>query len=200
MYTNYENDPSVDDYLIEKCKKGDRAAFDRLLDKYESRIYNFAYRISGNHEEASDITLEAFIRAFNSIKSFRRDAAFSSWMYRIVKNVFLDRRKINEKHNHISLNESYETDHGYVQRDVKDESTPSPEDTLLSTEKRELIMNMLSELPDHHRIPLIMYYSEGMAYEDIAKALDLPIGTVKSRINRARTTLTEKIHDKAEQL
>ena len=198
MQTNYENDPSIDDYLIERCKKGNKSAFDKLLDKYENRIYNFAYRISGNHEEASEITLEAFIRAFNSIKSFRRDAAFSSWMYRIVKNVFLDKRKINEKHNHISLDESYETANGFVQRDVKDENSLSPEDTLLNEEKKEIIMDLLSTLPEHHRIPLIMYYSENMSYEDIAKALELPIGTIKSRINRARTTLTEKIKDRGE--
>jgi len=198
MQTNYENDPIMDDYLIERCKKGNKSAFDKLLDKYENRIYNFAYRISGNHEEASEITLEAFIRAFNSIKSFRRDAAFSSWMYRIVKNVFLDKRKINEKHNHISLDESYETASGFVQREVKDENSLSPEDTLLNEEKKEIIMDLLSGLPDHHKIPLIMYYSENMSYEDIAKAFGLPIGTIKSRINRARTTLTEKIKDRGE--
>ena len=194
-----EIDALQEQYIIKKCKRGDRKAFNRLMDMYQGKIFNFAYRISNNYDEASDITQEAFIRAFNSIKTFRNDASFSSWMYKIVKNVFLDRRKVSIKHQHVSIDEKIQTEDGGIQRDPKDDSA-TPEEELMLKEKSRMFMEMLSTLPEHHRIAIVLYHMNGLGYEEIAKITDTPIGTVKSRINRARATIYEKLKENKELL
>lgn len=194
------NSINNDSYLINKCKKGDRHAFDKLIDKYQDKIFNFAYRITGNYEEASDVSQEAFIRAFNSIKTFRNEAAFSSWMYRIVKNIYIDRLHVAERLPYISLDETIESENGSIQREIKDVNAISPENELIKNERESIIHDLLNELPPHQRIPLVLYHINNLTYEEIANITKLPIGTVKSRINRARSTMAEKIRGNKEPL
>lgn len=194
------NSINNDSYLINKCKKGDRHAFDKLIDKYQDKIFNFAYRITGNYEEASDVSQEAFIRAFNSIKTFRNEAAFSSWMYRIVKNIYIDRLHVAERLPYISLDETIESENGSIQREIKDVNAISPENELIKNERERIIHDLLNELPPHQRIPLVLYHINNLTYEEIANITKLPIGTVKSRINRARSTMAEKIRGNKEPL
>ncbi len=112
--------------LIQRCKDGDVGAFDELVRHFEKRVFNCAYRIAGNYNDASDISQEAFIRAFNSIQTFRGDANFTTWIYRIVTNVYLDERKKLKSHRHVSLDDYIELEENSVSRQIVDDS-PTPD-------------------------------------------------------------------------
>ena len=178
--------------LIEKCKQGDRRAFDMLIQGYEKRVYNLAYRLSGHYDEANDISVDAFIRVFQALKLFRGDSNFSTWLFRIVTNVYLDRRKRSRNKQHLSLEEYIELEENSVARQVED---PSPTPALLAEahERRDMLQTAIDTLPDYQRAMIVLYHTEGLSYEEIAEVLALPIGTVKSRLNRARLTLREKL-------
>src|SRR5450432_1498321 len=111
--------------LIEKCKQGDRKAFDTLIRGYEKRVYNLAYRLSGHYDEANDISVDAFVRVFQALRLFRGDANFSTWLFRIVTNVYLDRRKRTRNKQHLSLEEYIELEENSVARQIEDPA-PTP--------------------------------------------------------------------------
>ena len=159
---------SLETVLIEKSKQGDLNAFDELMRMHQNRVFGFAKRISGNYDEAAEITQEAFLRAFSSIRSFRNEAAFTSWMYRIVKNIFLDRKRFAEKNPTLSMDEHIVTTDGDYQREFQDESLQSPEAALMEAEKERIVRSLLMELPDHHRIPLVLFQMENKSYEDFS--------------------------------
>lgn len=178
--------------LIERCKNGDKVAFDTLVERYEKRVYNLAYRLSGNYDEANDISIDAFIRVFQALKMFRGDANFSTWLFRIVTNVYLDRRKRQSNKQHLSLEEYIELEENSVARQVEDPS-PTPLETMEQKERTAILQNAIESLPDYQRVMVVLFHTEGLAYEEIASILSLPIGTVKSRLNRARLTLRNKL-------
>jgi RNA polymerase sigma-70 factor (ECF subfamily) len=178
--------------LIEKCKQGDRKAFDTLIRSYEKRVYNLAYRLSGHYDEANDISVDAFIRVFQALRLFRGDANFSTWLFRIVTNVYLDRRKRTRNKQHLSLEEYIELEENSVARQVEDPA-PTPDAHAEASERRDMLQQAINSLPDYQRAMIVLYHTEGLSYEEIADVLALPIGTVKSRLNRARLTLREKL-------
>ncbi len=178
--------------LIERCKRGDLAAFNDLVRKYEKQVYNFAYRLTGNYDDANDVAQDAFLRVFNAIGTFRGDASFSTWLFRITTNVFLDERKRAKAHPHASLDEYLELDESSVARQIEDPS-PTPEAVLEETERAHLLQNAIGSLPEYQRAMVTLYHGQQKSYEEIAEIMDLPIGTVKSRLNRARLALKEKL-------
>jgi RNA polymerase sigma-70 factor, ECF subfamily len=178
--------------LIERCKAGDRAAFDVLARGYEKRIYNLAYRLSGSYDEANDISVDALLRVFQALHLFRGDSHFSTWLFRIVTNVYLDRRKRVRNKQHLSLEEYIELEENSVSRQVIDPS-PGPEETVERRERADILQNAINELPDYQRAMVVLYHTEGLSYEEIAAVFSLPIGTVKSRLNRARLVLKNKL-------
>jgi len=182
--------------LIERCKKGENAAFDQLIRNYEKRVYNLAYRLSGSYDEASDVSLDAFVRVFQAIKHFRGDSNFATWLFRIVTNVYLDRRKRMKNRQHLSLEEYIELEDSVVKRQIEDPS-PAPSTIAETNERNAALHKAVASLPDYQRVMIVLYHTEGLSYE-IAEALDLPIGTVKSRLNRARLVLREKLQSKGE--
>src|SRR5579884_2870129 len=179
-------------YLIERCKRGDRAAFDTLIRAYEKRVYNLAYRLCGHYDEANDISIDALMRVFQSIHLFRGEANFSTWLFRIVTNVYLDRRKRTRNKQHLSLEEYIELEENSVARQIEDVA-PTPSMVAEDKERQELLQQAISALPDYQRAMIVLYHKEGLSYEEIADVLGLPIGTVKSRLNRARLLLREKL-------
>jgi RNA polymerase sigma-70 factor (ECF subfamily) len=183
--------------LIERCKQGDSAAFDRLIRGYEKRVYNLAYRLSGHYDEANDVSIDAFVRVFQAIKHFRGEANFSTWLFRIVTNVYLDRRKRMKNRQHLSLEEYIELEETSVARQIEDPS-PTPGQVVEENERKAVLQKAVSTLPDYQRAMIVLYHTEGLSYEDIAEAMDLPIGTVKSRLNRARLMLREKLQGDGE--
>lgn len=186
------NDKSLDNALIQRCKQGDIRAFNELVERYEKRVFNFAYRMSGNYDDANDVSQEAFIRVFNSINTFRGDANFTTWLYRIVTNVYLDERKKQKSHLHTSLEDYIELEENTVTRQIED-GNPTPDRMVEAGERNDLMNNAIQQLPEYQRIMVILYHTQNKSYDEIAQIMKLPIGTVKSRLNRARIALKEKL-------
>lgn len=178
--------------LIERCKRGDLAAFNELVKKYEKQVYNFAYRLTGNYDDANDVAQDAFLRVFNAIGSFRGDASFSTWLFRITTNVFLDERKRARAHPHSSLDEYMELDESSVARQIEDPS-PTPDALMEERERAQVLQQTINSLPEYQRAMVTLYHSQQKSYEEIAEIMELPIGTVKSRLNRARLSMKEKL-------
>jgi RNA polymerase sigma-70 factor (ECF subfamily) len=178
--------------LIERCKRGDLAAFNDLVRRYEKQVYNFAYRLTGNYDDANDVAQDAFLRVFNAIGSFRGEASFSTWLFRITTNVFLDERKRARAHPNASLDEYLELEESSVARQIEDPS-PTPEAVLEQSERAEILQKAIGGLPEYQRAMVTLYHGQQKSYEEIAEIMDLPIGTVKSRLNRARLALKEKL-------
>ncbi|BDI29989.1 RNA polymerase sigma factor [Capsulimonas corticalis] len=178
--------------IIERCKQGDLAAFNELVKRYEKPVYNFAYRLTGSYDDANDVAQDAFVRVFNAIGSFRGDASFTTWLFRITTNVFLDERKKAKAHPQTSLDEQMELGESAVARQIEDPG-PSPEDLTEEAERGKILQDAVSSLPEYQRTMVVLYHSQQKSYEEIAEIMDLPIGTVKSRLNRARLALKEKL-------
>ncbi|MEN6357834.1 MAG: sigma-70 family RNA polymerase sigma factor [Armatimonadota bacterium] len=183
--------------LISRCKNGDIKAFDELVTHFQKRVYNFAYGIAGNYDDANDIAQEAFVRVFNSISTFRGDANFTTWIYRIVTNVFLDERKKAKNHRQVSLDEIIDLDETSVSRQIEDEK-PLPGEIAESKERNKAVRTAIASLPDYQRVIMTLYHLHDRSYEEIADILHLPIGTVKSRLNRARGALKEILESQSE--
>ena len=173
--------------VIQSVLDGDVNAFETLVKEYEKNVYNLALRMTGNSEDAADMSQEAFIKAYNSLSSFRGDSKFSVWLYRIVSNVCLDYLRSRTRKPTVSL--STENDDGEeVELDIADESQ-SPELLLDRSLTRDAVRRGLAALPPDHREILLLREIQGLSYEEIAAVLGLEAGTVKSRIFRARKKL-----------
>jgi RNA polymerase sigma-70 factor (ECF subfamily) len=164
----------------------------QLILAYHKHVFNLAFRLTNNYDDAQDVAQEAFIRVFNSIGSFRGDANFSTWLYRIVTNVFLDERKKQRVREHSSLDEYLDLEDSSVARQIEDPS-PGPEDAVEQRERNELVGAAVRDLPENQRVMIALYHFQSRSYEEIAEIMNLPIGTVKSRLNRARLALKEKL-------
>jgi len=173
--------------IVQKVLRGDVNAFEKLVLEYEKNVYNIALRMTGNSEDASDMTQEAFIKAYNSLQSFRGDSKFSVWIYRIATNVCLDFLRSKSRRPTVSL--SVEDNDGEdVQLDVADESQ-SPELLLDRQMTRDSVRRGLETLSPEYRQILLLREIQGLSYDEISQALGLEVGTVKSRIFRARKKL-----------
>ncbi len=173
--------------VIQSVLDGDVNAFEVLVKEYEKNVYNLALRMTGNSEDAADMSQEAFIKAYNSLSSFRGDSKFSVWLYRIVSNVCLDYLRSRTRKPTVSL--STENDDGEeIELDIADE-TQSPEFLFDRRLTRDAVRRGLAALPPDHREILLLREIQGLSYEEIAEALELEAGTVKSRIFRARKKL-----------
>ena len=183
--------------LIERSRRGEVAAFDLLVHRYEKQVYNTAYRLTGSYDDASDIAQEAFVRAWSNLRSFRGDAAFSTWIFRIVTNIFLDERKRARSRPHRSLEDVMALDENVVTRQFED-TGPSPQDRIETHERQELMERAIAGLPEAQRVMVVLYHTQGRSYEEIAEIMKLPMGTVKSRLNRARLALKSRLAPVAE--
>lgn len=174
--------------LLERSKAGDVEAFEALVEAYQKRIFNLAYRIVGNYDDAGDMTQEALIRVFKSIAGFREQSSFSTWIYRITTNVCLDeiRRKKNKKV--LSLDEEIHMEDGEMKRQFMNDD-PLPDEIAEREELRRVVNEAIHSLPEDHRVIITLRDIQGLSYDEIANVLDCPSGTVKSRISRARNAL-----------
>jgi len=179
-----------DNMLITRAQGGDRSAFNTLIRKHETRAYQYAFRLTRNPEEAADVVADAFVRIYNAIHNFKGQSAFTTWMYRILTNCYLDVKKKEKNRVTTSLEAVLQTHDGEVERQIEDPSA-SPYDDTERTVRETSIESAVSLLPEYQRAMIVMYHAESMTYEEIAAALDLPVGTVKSRLNRARVSLRE---------
>ena len=178
--------------LIKKSAEGNQGAFEQLIAPYMQPVVNHAYMMLGNKEDACDMAQEAFIRAFVSIKSFGGQSSFKTWLFKIATNVCLDfLRKKKRRPNVLSLTSDGE-DANAVMADVADTQF-SPDLIFESNELNDAILNAINSLEVQYRTAIILRELEGMDYNSISKVLGVSLGTVKSRINRARLQLREKL-------
>ncbi len=182
---------SIDQALVERVQAGDKAAFDVLVQKYQSKIIQLANRYVHDQDEAMDIAQEAFIKAYKALGRFRGDSAFYTWIYRIA---------INTAKNHLvaSSRRPPRADIDAGEAEQYDSATglkeyATPERMLLKEEIKETIAGAIENLPDDLRTAITLRELEGMSYEEIAQAMDCPIGTVRSRIFRARDAIDGKL-------
>ncbi len=185
------SDSTVEDgLLIERSQAGQRDAFDQLIRKHERRAYQYAFRLTSNQDEAMDIVAEAFVRVYNALPNFRGQSAFTTWLYRIITNCYLDFRKKDKSRTQTSLDVVIDNEGSEFERQIEDPDA-APDIEVERNERERLVQRAIMKLPEYQRAMLIMYHVEMLSYEQIAESLDLPIGTVKSRLNRARLGLRE---------
>ena len=192
-------DKSYEKHLLRLAREGDNDAIDQLLQEHFKSVYNLAYRLTGNYDDAQDVISEAFLRVYNALPRFRGDANFSTWLYRIVMNVFLDERKKRRLRQHDSLEAMVQLDEGEVQRQIEDDS-PGPIEAIERGEEAVIVQRAVLALPEAQRTMIALYHFQELSYEEIAAIMKLPIGTVKSRLNRARLALKSKLQGQRELL
>ncbi len=178
-----------DNALIGRCRAGDLAAFEPLVEKYRQRAWRLALQLVRDREEAWDISQEAFIRAFQSLGSFRGQSAFYTWLFRIVVNLATDRvRQRAARGRAFGTEQVPEED---WDRAMPDEASASPDEEAVRSEERARIARALEALPEHFRTIIMLSDIEGLAYREIAEVLDIPMGTVMSRLHNARKRLKQ---------
>lgn len=185
------SEAQVDQLLVERVQKGDKQAFDLLIGKYQHRIVSLVARYVSDQAEAQDVAQEAFIKAYRAIDRFRGDSAFYTWLYRIAINTaknWLVARKRRPPSTDIDAADAEQYD---LESRLKEQGTPESE--LMREEIKRTIYDTIAELPDDLRTAIMLREMEGMSYEDIAITMDCPIGTVRSRIFRAREAIDEKL-------
>lgn len=180
--------------LINRCKAGDKNAFDQLMRRYESRVYNFAMRLSGNRDDAGDITADTFVRVYKSLGSFRGESRFITWLFRIVTNIYIDSRKRKSVYLTQSFTDAEMSDMDDVSMvEQIEDMDMRPAELVEIKERNELLMSAISTLPQYQRMMVTMFHTNNQTYDEIAETLGLPLGTVKSRLNRARLCLRQKL-------
>lgn len=168
--------------LIDLALGGDAAAFGWLVRRYQDRLYTSLVHVSGSRDEAEDVVQDAFVQAFLKLRSFERQSTFYTWLYRIAFNTAVSRRRKRRVEGSVEQ----------VRASVGDEPADRcerPEEQVLRQERAELLARALEGLSDEHRAILILREMEGCDYEQISQILDLPVGTVRSRLHRARAHL-----------
>ena len=165
--------------LISRARGGDREAFGALVEQYRDNVYRLAYRMCGNAYDADEAAQEAFVAAWRALPNFRGDAKFSTWLYRLTTNAAIDVMRREKRHQTVGDGEMME---------LADDAD-SPQETVERTEQQEAVQKALSTLSEEYREVLLLRYMEELDYAEIAEVLQLPSGTVKSRINRAKAAL-----------
>ena len=173
--------------VIESCLLGNTQMFSRLIDSYKNMVYNLAYRMSNNSQEAEDISQEAFLRAYQSLSRFNPSYKFSTWLYQITLNIIRDRFKKKEL-NYVSLDAPVETDDSEFYSQPAD-LTNNPEEIVTQKENIQAIQKAIYSLPLKYREIVVLRHLQDLSYIEIANILKLPTGTVKVRLYRAREQL-----------
>ena len=174
--------------LVRAAQSGDQSAFGQLVTANQAMVYSLAYRMTGNPEDAADLTQEAFLNAWRSLGSFNGQSAFSTWIYRLASNACIDFLRKEKRRTGLSM--TLEDEDEDRQADLPDDRW-SPQRELERREAQEAVRQVLAALSPEHREVLILRELEGLSYAEIAHALGLEEGTVKSRIARARLSLRE---------
>lgn len=177
-----------DEILIRRSQQGDTKAIDELLIKYQRIALMYALKMTKDIDDAADVVSEGFIRVHRAIARFQVNSAFSTWLFKILRNCFLDNRKKRRVNVVASLDAPFESqDCSYFVQPVDD--TESAFDTSCRSEFSGVVQGALERLPTHQRDLLLMYHVNEMTYDEIARQLDTPAGTIKSRLHRARSNL-----------
>ena len=186
------SDRDIDRQLVARAQRGDKRAFELLVEKYQRKLARLLSRFIRDPAEVEDVTQEAFIKAYRALPAFRGDSAFYTWLYRIgintAKNYLMAMGRRAPTSTEVEAEEAEGFEEGEQLRDIN-----TPESLLLSNEIARTVNATIEQLPEELRTAIQMREIEGMSYEDIAKAMDCPIGTVRSRIFRAREAIAEQL-------
>jgi RNA polymerase sigma-70 factor, ECF subfamily len=185
-------DRDIDQQLVERVQRGDKAAFDLLVSKYQRKIFRLLSRLIRDQAEIEDIAQEAFIKAYRALPNFRGDSAFYTWLYRIAintaKNHLVSKGRRAPTTTEADIEEAETFDHGDHLRDLN-----TPESMLVTKQVGEAVNRAIDELPEDLRTAIVLREIEGLSYEEIAESMSCPIGTVRSRIFRAREAIAQEL-------
>lgn len=183
--------------LLERAKNGDTGAFEQLIEGYQKKVFNIAFRMLGNYDDAGELAQEVFIKVYKSMKNFKEESSFSTWIYRITTNVCLDELRKRKNKKEVSIDEDIKYGDGEIKREIEDHG-PTPETAAERNEVRKAVNDAIQSLSDEHKTMIVMRDIRGFSYEEIARMVSCPEGTVKSRISRARQALKEILKRKKE--
>jgi RNA polymerase sigma-70 factor (ECF subfamily) len=182
----------IDRQLVERAQRGDKRAFELLVEKYQRKLARLLARFIRDPAEVEDVTQEAFIKAYRALPAFRGDSAFYTWLYRIgintAKNYLMAMGRRAPTSTEVEAEEAEGFDEGEQLRDIN-----TPESVLLTSEIAKTVNATIEQLPEELRTAIQLREIEGMSYEDIARQMNCPIGTVRSRIFRAREAIAEQL-------
>jgi RNA polymerase sigma-70 factor (ECF subfamily) len=186
---------SGDQKLVERCLKGDDAAWEVVVTSYGKRIYNLSYRYTNRRDEAEDLTQEILIRVFRNLKSYRADSgAFQNWILRVARNLIIDHYRQVRRYPQAGGSEELET------MNIKDDRIPNPQRAAEQMEASRFLQDGLQSLAPELKEAIILRDLEGMAYSEMSDLLNIPEGTVKSRINRGRLELARLLTKRRAQI
>lgn len=178
--------------LIRQAQAGDKKAFEELVIIYQDKVYTLSYYLAGNHSDAQDLAQEVFLKAYSSLRSFRLEADLGTWLHRITVNTWSNMRR--GRNQVLSLDDPLQTEDGEMDRPLADgDPTSDPAVALEEKEVQVMVQHAIRSLPEEYRAVLVLREMEGYTYEEIAGIMGCSLGTVKSRLNRARRALKEKI-------
>ncbi|GGI69431.1 RNA polymerase sigma factor RpoE [Shewanella gelidii] len=187
----------TDKQLVERVQQGDKNAFNLLVQKYQSKVLNLISRYVRNQADVADVAQEAFIKAYRALPNFRGESAFYTWLYRIAVNTAKNHLVSQGRRapaNDIDVEDAEYYDSGNALREVA-----SPERLVLSDEIRQVVFDTLDTLPEELKMAISLRELDGMSYEEIANVMECPVGTVRSRIFRAREAIDKKLQPLLEQ-
>ena len=182
-----------DQAVVEAVLNGQQHRFGELVDRYQKQIVNYVCRMLGNYEDAVDLSQDVFLKAYSALGSYRPQYPFPAWLFRIARNAAIDeirKRRLAT----VSLDAPVEFEDGSAGRQVESPGL-NPQDSYLGLEFADRISVAIDELPEKYREPIVLRHAADLSYEEIAEALELPIGTVKTRIFRARDALRRSLGD-----
>lgn len=183
-----------DAQLVKKAQNNDTKAFEELIKRYEKKIYNLAYRIMGNREDAKDMLQDTFLQVFRKLSGFKGDSAFSTWLYRIAVNTCLMKKRKEKNMKTVSMDTPILTmNHDEIKRELSDDWSKSPLASIENEEIRETIQKAVKSLPEDYRAVFVLRGVKGMSNQKIAKILDISLPAVKSRLHRARLFLRDRL-------
>ncbi len=179
----------TDAMLVRQTLCGQANAYNTLVQRYQRQVYNLAYRMLGNAEDAGDLVQDTFLRAYGALASFRQDASFLTWLYKIASNLCIDLLRSRKTRYALSLDA--ETDEG--REPAADSRSSAPEEIAVRGAVQDVVHHAIQNLPERYRVVVIMRHLNDMSVEEIAQALDLPTGTVKTHLFRAREMLRGRL-------
>ena len=179
----------TDAELVKLTLCGNNQAYNSLVQRYQRQVYNLAYRMLGNAEDAGDLVQETFIRAYNALGTFRQDASFLTWLYKIASNLCIDHLRSRKAKGALSL----DVELAEGREPAADARACGPEDAAMRGSVQETVQRAIKNLPERYRLVVTMRHLQDMSVDEIATALDMPTGTVKTHLFRAREMLRERL-------
>ncbi len=178
-----------DKELVTKIKNGDQNALKQLFEQYQHLVYNICYRMTGNQEEAEDITQDVFIKIFHAIGKFRGEAKFSSWIYRIAVNTCLKRERRKKLESWISLEFLFQEKEQFQPESPEE----SPDQQIEIAEKEQIVQKAIQSIPERQKTALILFRYENLSYEEIAAIMKISLSAVEALLHRAKDNLSQKL-------